>query len=67
MVDLHGSLGFVLGVVRHVRYGVKELSDAVSAVCGDYRAAGRLAHPGDFIAQIPTMGANTHYTHNDNT
>ncbi len=53
MVDLHGPFRFVLGIVRHVRHGVEELSDAVSAVGGDHRAAGRLTHPGNFIAQIP--------------
>ncbi len=50
--DLHGPLGFVLGVVRHVRHCVEELSDAVSAIGGDHRAARRLTHPGDLIAQI---------------
>ena len=60
---LHGSLRFVLGVVRDVRNGVEELADAVAAVGGDHRAARRPRHLRDGLAQVAVGHPRSHQGH----
>jgi hypothetical protein len=52
---LHGALGLVLGIVRHVGRGVEQLPDAVAAVGRDDGALGGLGDHVDGLADIPAV------------
>ncbi len=52
MARQHGALGFVLGVMRHIRCGVEKATNAVTAVGGHYGELGGLSHVVDGLAQV---------------
>jgi hypothetical protein len=56
---LHGALGLILRVVRHVGRGVEQLADAVAAVGRDDGALGGLGDHVDGLADIPTAVGQT--------
>jgi hypothetical protein len=53
----HGALGFVLRVVRHIRRGVEQGANAMTAVSGDDGTLRAIRDDCNLFADIPVHGS----------